>query len=84
MTYDSYDEKESIQIKILNNAVSLDRPCWKCTRTDAIWASEGALRITELEEEFENGEHCSVCNNRRFTLTDAGEAVMNLVKRHLK
>ena len=65
-----YDD--SIKLKILNNEVDLDCRCWACDgdKPDETWKNEDGS--------------CSKCNGTGFQLTDAGDAIMDLVKRHTK
>ena len=85
MAYDSHDEKEQIQIEILNNKVDLDYPCWQCVESydaSGYCGPDGPQRISGFKEGHENGEPCEYCDGKRFQLTDEGEAIMNLVRRH--
>lgn len=75
----SIDENEEIIIKVLNNEVGLDYPCWKCTDYGKPSYPKGPRQIYSINE---GHEKCSRCDNKRFVLTDAGEAIMALVQRH--
>jgi len=60
---------ESIKLPILNNSTVLDYKCWNCVGTG---------------KDKESKEVCGWCKGMGYILTDAGEAILNLVKRHVK
>ena len=65
-------ELPPISIDILNNNVKLENECWCCSDT-------------EKEPMYKNDDGtCEKCGGTKFVLTDAGEAIINLVKRHIK
>ena len=79
------EDKEQIQINILNNTISLDYPCSKCCEAYVTMGYTGyqdPLEISGFKIGFQNGELCPACNNTRFTLTNVGQAIMDLVRRH--
>jgi len=65
---------EEITISILNNKVALDQECWACD-----------CKSKKPDEMFRRKDGtCSQCNDTGYQLTDAGTAIMDLVKRHSK
>ena len=66
----SYNFLDEIKIDILNNDVSLDTECWSCDRN-------------RKTPEFKKDDGtCEQCNGIGYTLTNVGEAIIKLVKRH--
>lgn len=65
---------DAIVLKILNNLVSLDTGCWNCARTG---------RANEKNTYRMDDGSCEICKGKGFQLTDEGEAIIALVKRHL-
>lgn len=66
------------EISIDNDSItiSLDKVCYKCMSLDFTKDLNDMLfQITV--------ENCSSCNNKRYELTQAGRAILDLVKRHL-
>ena len=59
---------EEIAIWIMNNKIALDERCWSC---------DGGRK----EPSIMDGEIC-MCGGKKFILTDAGESIIDLVKRH--
>jgi len=65
---------DRISIIVLNNASDLDKPCWNCSggqadpkKNSPFWTDEGV---------------CEICDGVGYELTDAGEAILKLIKRH--
>lgn len=75
-------DEEGIVIDILNNEIDLDNPCWNCTECGRSNWRGGPSQIYSIKEEYKNGKECSFCDNKRFILSSAGEAIMKLIKRH--
>lgn len=73
-----------IQIEILNNKIDLDYPCWNCVEHTSGhgYGYEEPQEICGYKKGYENGEHCARCNNTRFELSEEGQAIIDLVKRH--
>ena len=67
-----------ICMSILNNEVALDEVCWCC--------EGGTVDPSKPEyvnaKPFFTGGVCDICRGTGYKLTDAGQAVMDLVKRH--
>ena len=78
----NYDDKEQIEIEILNNMISLDHPCSQCVESFSSSYYRGPDSISGYKKGYQNNEHCDLCKNIRFGLTDEGKAIMALVKRH--
>jgi len=78
--------KEQIQFKVLNNnIVELDYPCYNCVESYNLRSYYGPFeprQVGKFKPGFENDEHCDECNNSRFLLTEEGQAIMHLVRRH--
>lgn len=66
--------KKPIELDILNNTIYLDQECWVC---------EGGTR-EPLEGWGETDSTCENCHGTGFELTHAGEAIMDLIRRHGK
>lgn len=60
---------ESIVIFVLNNEIRLDGFCWNC---------KGAGK------EPNEDSICSWCNGTGYQLTDVGQGIIDLIKRHIK
>lgn len=58
---------QPIKIEILNNEIYLDKECWAC-------------KHEELKDE--KGV-CRQCNGTGYSLTNTGQAFLNLIKRHM-
>jgi len=73
-----------VQIEVLNNTIDLDHPCYQCVESSDGHNYYGTepRETTGWKKGYENGEHCKMCNNTRFVLTEEGQAIMDLVKRH--
>lgn len=63
------------KITILNNDIVLDASCWNCDGTGKLHDATNPWRL-------DNGD-CERCKGKGFQLTDEGEAIIALVKRHL-
>ena len=64
--------EDIIWINILNNPVDLDRECWCCDK---------GQKTPEANFLNKNGI-CTECKGKGFMLTEEGEAIMDLIKRH--
>ena len=64
---------DSIKIKILNNEIELDDECWCC---------EGSSCTPSESWRNEDGT-CQICNGTGFKLTGQGQAIIDLVARHI-
>jgi hypothetical protein len=60
------------QINIGGSTIVLDEECWSCTRT-----KDGKPLMME-----EDGT-CSICHGEKFILTEAGQRVIDFVRRHI-
>ncbi len=80
MAYDPYDEKEQIQIKLLNNTIDLDQLCG-CVESSRGYYRDEPDTVCKIKK---GQEDCDYCEGRRFTLTSEGQAIMNLIRRHGK
>ncbi|KKM83852.1 hypothetical protein LCGC14_1305050 [marine sediment metagenome] len=69
---------DPIVISVLNNNVALDKLCWCC---------EGGI-VDPSKSKYANAASfftegvCDMCEGVGYELTDAGQAVMDLIKRH--
>ena len=77
------DHMPQIQIEVLNNKVDLDHPCHNCVTYISNGYHGGPNELSGWRKGYENGEHCKQCDNKRFYLTEEGQAIMDLVKRHI-
>lgn len=80
----SCNDNEQVVIDILNNQVALDSPCYHCTDVNTYRGYDDNSPLTHCgpidhAAEFKD---CEWCDNKRFILTDAGEGIMDLIKRH--
>ena len=69
---------ESIVMEVLNNKVPLDQKCWCCVGGAVDPKKPEHVNVAHLF----TADDCDICNGVGYTLTDAGQAVMDLVKRH--
>lgn len=53
--------------------VMLDEPCWSCF--------DGAGRIAMKRDD---ADECAICNGSGYTLTEAGVALLEFVRRHVE
>jgi len=67
-------EPLTIKLDTVREEVHLDKYCWSC-RT---FFGRNTKTISMKDE---NGE-CDICNGSGFVLTNNGEAIINLIKRH--
>lgn len=67
-----------IYMSILNNEVALDEVCWCC---EGGTVDSSKPEYTNIKPFFEDGA-CTICKGVGHRLTDAGQAVIDLVKRH--
>lgn len=80
-----FKHERQVQINILNNTINLDEPCWQCGETRTFVGYGGAPEpdvVIGLVKGYDKGEHCSNCDNNRFTLTSAGYSIVELMERH--
>ena len=63
--------REEIYFEVLNNKVYLDQRCWAYRK--------GVPNNNTFVDEF---GVCEICKSSGFILTDAGQAIMDLMKRH--
>ena len=69
---------ESIVMEVLNNEVPLDEECWCCTGGTV---DPRDARYVNVSGFFTDGT-CDICGGVGYTLTGAGQAIIDLVKRH--
>lgn len=69
-----YEYPLKIRIPGLTQEVYLDQQCWSCN-------PEYFHKGHNTTEPDEDGK-CGVCHGKGFTLTEAGEAFVALMKRH--
>ena len=67
-----------IIMEVLNNDVPLDKECWVCAGGIVDPKKPEHVNVANF---FTDGV-CDMCNGVGYKLTDAGQAVMDLVKRH--
>ncbi len=65
--------KQPITIVLLNNEIALDKICWNCR----------GVNLREHNESLWEDGVCSICKGKGYEPTDAGQAIIGLVKRHL-
>lgn len=64
--------RDEIYVEILNNKVYLDRECWNCVKGQP-------LKDDTFFDEF---GVCEICKGVGFELTESGQAIIDLMKRH--
>ena len=67
-----YNDYEEITADILNNKENLDEKCWVC---------ESVKEGKDMSNWMEDGV-CVHCNGTGFQLTDLGQSIIDLIKRH--
>lgn len=69
--------REPITITLLNNDISLDRICWVC--------EGGKIKYSKKarHQGFWVDGACDMCKGKGYILTEAGQGVIDLIKRHL-
>lgn len=68
----------SIIMTILNNKVVLDKICWCC---EGGKVDPNKPEYTNAASFFTDGV-CNICEGTGYELTEAGEAIIQLVNRH--
>jgi len=84
--FDHNERLPQIQIKILNNTIDLDYPCYTCVdSTDGHgYGHDEPREIIRFKKGHGKDVKCEHCDDKRFVLTEAGgEAIMALVRRHI-
>ncbi len=65
--------KEPITTIILKNEVALDKKCWNC---------DGGRCVMHNNDGLWTDGVCDICKDSGHILTEAGQAVIDLVERH--
>lgn len=69
-----YQYPLKVRIPGHTDEIHLDEQCWSCN-------PEYFHKGHNTSEPDENGK-CGICHGKGFVLTEAGEAILELVKRH--
>lgn len=64
---------DSIVMTILNNKVALDNECWNC---------DGGRCVRHNNDGLWTNGVCDICKGIGYELTEAGEAIIQLINRH--